>query len=122
MVDENDKIISVFEPLSQFDFYQRLEQSPGVSLVFFSADNCASCHYWEQLLWQYKAAHPDTNVFRVDAATDQALVEEFEIFHLPAIYLFMEGQFHSEIQCEAKLDVLAQEIHKLEQMPAKEMP
>jgi thioredoxin-like negative regulator of GroEL len=99
-----------------------MQNTSGLSLVFFSSENCASCHYWEQLLWKFKSAHNYVNVFRVDAARDQALVEEFEIFHLPAIYLYMDGEFHSEIQCVAKLEVLEKEIQKLMLMPAQELP
>lgn len=122
MIDKDDKVISVFESLSQFDFHERLENTRGVNLVFFSSENCASCHYWEQLLWKFKSSHSYVNIFRVDAARDQALVEEFEIFHLPAIFLYMNGQFHSEIQCEAKLTVLEEEIKKLMRLPAQELP
>ena len=122
MVDKNGETLSVFESLSQFDFYEKLEKEHGVSLVFFSTDNCASCHYWEQLLWKYKSSLADVNIYRVDAARDQALTEEFEIFHLPALFLFLDGRFHSEVQCEAKLSVLTDHIEMLRLKPAQELP
>jgi len=114
--------MSDFKPLDQFDFHSTLEETAGLSLVFFSTENCASCHYWENLLGQYKGQHPSINLFGVDAARDQALTEEFEIFHMPAIFLYVDGKFQSGIQCEAKLDVLHDEIQKVLHAPAQELP
>ncbi|NOX42399.1 MAG: thioredoxin family protein [Gammaproteobacteria bacterium] len=114
--------MSKFISLNQFDFHSTMEDIRGVAIVFFETEGCSSCHYWENILAVYKKEHPLINVFHIDAAQDQALTEEFEIFHLPALFLYMDGKFHSNIQCEAKLDALNSEIQKLMAEPAQEVP
>lgn len=108
--------------LNQFNFHESIENAVGTSLVFFTMADCASCHYWEILLTQYKNENPLINLFYIDAAMDQALTEEFEVFHLPALFLYVDGHFQSDIQCEAKIDILDLEIRKVMQAPARECP
>ncbi len=108
--------------LEQFDFFQTLESTSGTAIVFFSSQACSSCKYWEQLLTQYQEKSPTTHLFKVDAEQDPGLVEEFSVFHLPALFLYIDGIFHSEIQCEANLDALVKTIDSLAAEPCQEMP
>jgi thioredoxin-like negative regulator of GroEL len=32
----------------------------------------------------------------------------FGIFHLPTVYLYRDGRFHAELQCEARRDAIRQ--------------
>jgi len=111
-----------FDSLNQFDFYSTLDEIKGPTIIFFTSVGCASCHYWERILAQYKEENPQLSIFQIDAAQDQALTEEFEIFHLPALFLYIDGNYHSAIQCEAKLTVLSAEVQKLMALPAQEVP
>lgn len=108
--------------LEQFEFHQTLESTPGLSIVFFSSKGCLSCRYWEQLLEQFCKKHPDINVFKVDAGLDQALTEEFDVFHLPSLFLYQHGRYHSPLQAEARLDALESAITDALESPAEEMP
>ncbi len=108
--------------VEQFEFHQTLGAAAGVSLVFFSSEECLSCRYWEDMLKNYIASHPDGKIFKVDAGRDQALTEEFGVFHLPALFLYNSGQFHSEIQCEANIDALDKAITTALAGPAQETP
>lgn len=114
--------MSVVHALEQFEFHHTLEKTPGVSIVFFSSQECLSCRYWEQQLEQYIKQHVDINVFKIDAGQDQALVEEFGVFHLPALFLYKDGQYHSPLQCEADLAELEKAIQHSLQQPAQETP
>lgn len=108
--------------LDQFTFHSTLAEIPGPALVFFSAAACAACRHWKQLLQSY-AAEPDAApVFEVDAGLDQALAREFELFHLPALFLFVNGEYHRPIECSASLPVLRAAIAAALTLPAEEAP
>lgn len=114
--------MQTFSSLDQFDFHHTLEERKGLSIVFFASSSCASCAYWKQLLGQYRARHPEVEIFEIDAKRDQALAEEFSIFHLPALFLYANGAFRSELQCEANLEKLDESIDDAMSQPPKELP
>lgn len=108
--------------LDQFGFYATLADSPGPALVFFSAASCAACRHWKQLLHAYSAEPDAPSVFEVDAGQDQALAREFELFHLPALFLFVDGEYHRPIDCAASLPMLRAAIAEALTLPAEEAP
>ncbi len=114
--------MSAVQSVEQFEFHQTLESAPGTSIVIFSSKECQSCRYWEQLLDQFCAKHDDINVFKIDAGMDQALTEEFDVFHLPSLFLYLNGKYHSALQCEARLDTLENAINTAKELPSEEMP
>lgn len=114
--------MTAVQTVEQFEFHQTLESTPGTSIIMFSSGECQSCRYWEQLLDQFCDKHDDINVFKIDAGIDQALTEEFDVFHLPSLFLYLDGQYHSALQCEAKLDTLENAIKTAKASPAEEMP
>lgn len=114
--------MSAVHAIEQFEFHQTLETTAGTSIVFFSSHECLSCRYWQQLLEHYSKLHPNTHIFKIDAGQDQALTEEFNVFHLPALFLYRNGQYHRPLQCEANLDALAAAVTEALAAPAEEMP
>lgn len=108
--------------LDQFSFHARLADTPGPALVFFTAQACASCRHWKQLLEGWSARPDAMPVFVVDAGRDQALAHEFELFHLPALFVFVDGEYHRPINCEARLPALQAAIAAALQLPALEAP
>lgn len=111
-----------FTSLDQFDYHHTLASTSGISLVIFWRRGCGSCNMWKSLLAQYQALHPAIHIFAVDVEQEAALVNELEIFHLPAMYLYANGDFHCELQVEAKLSKLEQAIHTALVLPATEQP
>jgi thioredoxin-like negative regulator of GroEL len=107
--------------LEQFNFHHVLEETPGYSLVIFGTESCGSCRAMKQVLKEYSGTSA-LNIFSVDAQRDLALVREFDIFHLPAMFLFKDGVFHCEFQCEASLDSLVKELEVAFLAPAEEAP
>lgn len=114
--------MQIFPSLSQFDFHHTLEESKGINLVFFTSSTCSSCAYWKQLLGRYRMRHPEIDVFEVDAKQDEALAQEFSIFHLPALFLYANGAFRAELQCEARLEKLEDAIDEALNNPPQELP
>lgn len=107
--------------LDQFSFHLRLAETAGAALVFFSAPGCASCRHWKTLLEDF-AVRDAVPVFEVDAGLDQALTREFEVFHLPALFLYVDGEYHRQVQAEASLPRLRAAIDEALALPAEEAP
>ncbi len=104
------------------NFYDTLHTSHGVCLVIFTSVGCASCRAWKEVLMNYLAIDPDIVIFEVDAHESMALANEYEIFHLPALFLFRDGKFHCELHCEANKERIQQAIQQALQAPAQEEP
>ena len=86
--------------LNQFDFHPTLAEKKGVSLIMFTAPGCGSCRQLRQVLEGHPQEFADLHLFEVDAQQDQALTNEFDVFHLPSLFLFRDGQFHAQIEAE----------------------
>ena len=123
MFDPHQQLPQLSLPaLDQFDFHARLDNMTGPTLVMFSSPDCGGCRQLRRVLQEVRRQRPDWHLFEVDAQRDQALVNEFEVFHLPTIFLFSDGQFHCELQAEARpAQVIAATIAALQQ-PAREAP
>lgn len=108
--------------LDQFDFHQRLANLSGVSLVMFSSPDCGGCRHLAAVLGQLRRERPDWRVFEVDAQRDSALIHEFEVFHLPTLFLFQDGRFHCELQAPAARVAIAAAIDAALRLPAEDAP
>jgi predicted thioredoxin/glutaredoxin len=106
-------------PLDAFEFHHRLAATPGVSVVIFTSESCQSCRAWKQLLRTTPLA---AHVFEVDAERDAALTREFGIFHLPALYLYRDGEFHVALDCAAEPAALHRTIESGLAQPPQDPP
>jgi thioredoxin 1 len=111
-----------FPVLDQFRFHHVLAETPGTALVIFTSEGCGSCSHWKRVLTEYQAGYPDITIFEVDAGHDLALAREFYVFHLPALFLFHDGQFHASVQSEAHPTRLRAAIAHALAQPAQEAP
>ena len=108
--------------LDQFTFYPSVTAIPGPALVFFSAAGCGSCRHWKQVLHAYEAHPGAVPVLEVDAGIDQALAREFDVFHLPALFVFVNGEYHRPLHCAASLQDLRTALLAALAAPAEEAP
>jgi thioredoxin 1 len=108
--------------LDQFDFHHRISDTRGTALVIFTGPACGCCIAWKRLLHDYATRASGTRVFEVDAERDLALAREFDVFHLPTIFLFRDGEFHGELQCEAGLAAVQSAIRSLLNQEPQELP
>ncbi len=111
-----------FVALDQFNFHQKISETENIAIAMFEKQGCSSCHHWKKLLYDYKNDHSNTDLFIVDAESEAALAQEFDIFHLPALFLYKAGVFHSELQCEGKQSCLKQTITERLNAPPNEAP
>jgi len=107
--------------LAEGEFHARLAAASGVAVVLFSAPHCGGCRTWKRLLPQ--ALSGVSGAFlEVDVSEATGVARYFDIFHLPTIYLYRNGRFHAELQCEARLDAIRQASLSLLAAPAQDEP
>ncbi|KVW93448.1 hypothetical protein ABW22_14795 [Thiobacillus denitrificans] len=107
--------------MTEGDFHARLAASSGIAVVLFSAPHCGACRAWKRLLPDALSglAHA---LFEVDVSEATGVARCFDIFHLPTVYLFRDGHFHAELQCEARPDAIRQAVQSLLAAPPQEEP
>ena len=112
----------MFPQLSQFDLHHRIAENPAPTIVFFGSDGCSSCRHLHEILKLVRQRRPDWLVYEIDAQAEMGLTREFEVFHLPAMFLFKQGNFHCEISCEASPSAVEEAVTAAMQQPAQEAP
>ena len=104
--------------LSQFDFHHTLADHAGSAVVVFSNPGCGACRHLLRVL----AGMPELTVYTVDAQRDPGLVREFEVFHLPALFLYRDGVFHCQLHSPAEPARIRAAMHAALALPAEEAP
>ncbi len=110
-----------FSRLAEGSYHGRLAVSSGVAIVLFTAPHCGACRAWKQLLPQALAGL-DAAFHEVDVSEATGVARYFGIFHLPTVYLYRDGHFHAELQCEARPDTIQQTAERLLAAPAQDEP
>ncbi|CAI8965507.1 Thioredoxin [Pseudomonas sp. IT-P294] len=82
--------------LTDFDADQRLLASSGVSLVVFTSVGCASCRFAREQLPRLDLAID--RLCWIDAGDNGGLVERYQVFHLPALFVVRDGEFFGPVQ------------------------
>lgn len=110
-----------FQPLDEFGFHHALASVGGVALVLFSGPDCGACRQVERLLPEAAEGLADA-LYAVDVQQSMGLARAYEVFHLPALFLFIGGQFHRPVHGEATPAGLRAGIRAALSAPAQEEP
>ena len=113
--------LPAFSRLAEGAFHARLAATAGVAVVLFSAPHCGACRAWKHLLPDALSGLADC-LFEVDVSEATGVARYFGIFHLPTVYLYRGGQFHAELQCEARQEVIHEMARQLLAAPAQDEP
>jgi thioredoxin 1 len=108
--------------LEQFEFHHVLEDLSGIAIVLFSAQGCGACKAMRRSLIELRHTRPEWHIFEVDSQRDIALTREFEVFHLPSLFLFHDGNFHGQLHSEPLPRQLLASIAARLSQPAEEAP
>lgn len=111
----------VFAELIESDFHPCLAASSGVSVLMFSGPDCGACKRLEKHLPQWLSGHAD-RFFKVDAQRCTALARAFEVFHLPSLFVFVNGHYHGQLHAAAAPEPMIAALGKLISEPAHEEP
>ncbi len=68
----------------------------GVSLVVFTSVGCASCRWARQQLPGLDLAVD--RLCWIDAGNNGGVAERYQVFHLPALFVVRDGEFHGALQ------------------------
>jgi len=120
------KVVPLFarkiQALNEHEFYSTLAETAGPSIMFFTKPGCSACRLWKRLLSDLLQRRHDITVYQVDAEQNMALSHEYELFHLPALFLFVNGEFHRELQAEARMPHLLTVLNAALVAPAEDAP
>ncbi|MCO6056954.1 thioredoxin [Pseudomonas sp. MOB-449] len=114
-----DTIVPGFE-LTDLDADRRLLDLPGISLVIFTGAGCASCRWARYHL--PGAALPVDRLCWIDAGNNGGLVQRYEVFHLPALFVVRNGNFHGALHASMRRDDLINALGLALARPAEELP
>lgn len=120
-ITSSDRMLARFTRLAEGTYYARLAASPGLAVVLFSAPHCGACRAWKRLLPAALGEQADV-FYEVDVSEATGVARNFDIFHLPTVYLYRDGRFHAELQCEAHPEHIRLAVEHLLQLPAQEEP
>jgi thioredoxin-like negative regulator of GroEL len=112
----------VIRSLDQFNFHHILAGTGGSSLVFFTSPACGACKQLKRMFEQHLHEFEQLQLFEVDAQSEMALTNEFNVFHLPAMFLYHDGEFHAEIQAEPLPHAILTAVEAALAQPAMEAP
>lgn len=104
------------------DYHHIVPSQRGNVLVIFTGRGCFGCHVLRRCLHKMLAHGERLTVFEVDAHDNYGLVQEFGVFHLPAMFLYVDGEFHAEIHSPPLARRLRAAIHDALLQPAQEAP
>ena len=114
-----DTIVAELE-LTDLDADHRLLDLPGISLVVFTGAGCASCRWARQHL--PRTVLPVERLCWIDAGNNGGLVQRYEVFHLPALFVVRNGRFHGALHASLRRDDLIQALDRALAWPAEELP
>lgn len=106
--------------LSDYDADQRLLSLPGTSLLIFTSIGCASCRWARRHLPCLDLAVD--RLCWIDAADNGGLVQRYEVFHLPALFLVRDGQFLGALHSTLRDADLNENLAAAHQRQAEELP
>lgn len=106
--------------LYEFDFHTSLASSKGTALVLFSSPDCGTCRNVERRL--PGLVDSEIALFYVNVQQSTALARQYEVFHLPALFLFKDGQYHAKLECVMTVDALRDAISSALARPPEEEP
>ncbi|QRY77021.1 thioredoxin family protein [Pseudomonas sp. PDNC002] len=115
----NLSIVPALE-LSDLDADRRLLELPGVSLLIFTSPGCSSCRWARQALPEFGL--PVDRLCWVDAGHNGGLVERYEVFHLPSLFLVRDGHFLGPIHAPLRPEPLIHALRDGLSRPAEELP
>ena len=108
--------------LDQFNFHHVLAETPGIAVVLFTGPDCGACRRVKGLLCDMVSAGEPWMLYEVDASRDGGLAREFEVFHLPSLFVYRDGRYHAPLHAEAAPERIRAAVAAMLVRPALEAP
>lgn len=95
-----------------------LLDAPGVSLLVFHSRTCGVCRIAREQLPGFDL--PIDRLCWIDAGDNGGLVERYEVFHLPSLFVVCDGAFYGPVDAQlAQWDLQQQIALALDNHPAE---
>jgi thioredoxin 1 len=108
--------------MDELEYHHRIARTPGVTLVYFTAPSCASCHALKRALTRMLEEGDALTVYEVDAGRNMGLVRELDVFHLPALFVYVGGEYHCALHSEPLCHRLRANLAEALRAPSQEAP
>jgi hypothetical protein len=106
--------------LTDFDADQRLLAMRGVSLVIFTSVGCAGCRFAREQLPRLDLMAD--RLCWIDAGSNGGVVERYQVFHLPALFVVRDGEFFGVLNSRLTGTELNEAIGRALMRTAEELP
>ncbi|MFJ3157694.1 thioredoxin family protein [Pseudomonas protegens] len=106
--------------LTDFDIDQQLLGLGGVSLVVFTSVGCSSCRWGRARLPELGL--PIDRLCWVDAGDNGGAVQRYQVFHLPALFVVRDGEFHGALQSRLTQQDLSESLRQALNRIPEELP
>lgn len=103
------------------EVHRALPASRGRLLLMFGRRGCGSCRLALARVPLLVAGAVDRLV-HLDAEDCGGLLREFDVFHLPALFLFRDGHFHAPLSAPLAAPEFARAVEAAYAAPALEAP
>ncbi|MCU0940702.1 MAG: thioredoxin family protein [Burkholderiaceae bacterium] len=107
--------------LAGADPHRFIDALPGRVLLMFGSRACGTCRAAQARVPSLAEGRVDALVY-IDAEVQTALVREYEVFHLPAMFLFRAGRYHAVLHAPLMPTEFGQAIDAALAGPAQEAP
>jgi hypothetical protein len=107
--------------LAGADPHRFIDALPGRVLLMFGSRACGTCRAAQARVPSLAEGRVDALVY-IDAEVQTALVREYEVFHLPAMFLFRAGRYHALLHAPLTPAEFGQAIDAALAGPAQEAP
>ncbi|WP_160286481.1 thioredoxin family protein [Pseudomonas sp. QL9] len=106
--------------LTDLDAEHQLLALPGDTLLIFTGEGCSACRFARAQL--PKMGLPVDRLAWIDAERNGGLVECYEVFHLPALFLIRDGSFHGRVLAPLRAPALAEALGVAATRAPEELP
>lgn len=114
-------MLRLMKLLDESSFHSVLHTSPNVSIVMFSGPGCGACRRLEKHLPDWLSGQVGY-FYKVDVQKSTGLARAYEVFHLPSLFVFVNGRYHAPLQAEAAPGPMQAALQQLLNQPAHEEP
>ncbi len=94
--------------------------APGTSLLVFTGAGCASCRVARREMPGMPLAVD--RVCWIDAGDNGGAVQRYEVFHLPAMFVVRDGEFHGSLRTRLLAADINQGVSEALRREADELP
>lgn len=105
--------------LTDIDFHPTMGRLRGDALVLIGTQACGACRVFRRLARGLPRGLVD-HIVDVDAERAPGLVDELEVFHLPALFLWRDGEDWARVQSVARPDALVEAVRAAAAGPPRE--